>query len=181
MKVSVGVSNHHVHLTHDSILKLFGSELVIDHNLTQMNNYASKNFVTIKTDKSTIEHVRVIGPARDYNQIEISKTDAYKLGINPPVRSSGDLLGSEVVTLIGPKGSIKTTGCIIADRHIHITQELKDVYKLPDTVKIKIDNEKKGIIEAHLKISDEAVFELHIDTDDANAFLLSNGDFLDII
>jgi putative phosphotransacetylase len=179
MKVKVGVSNRHVHLKESDINILFGSPLTKFKDLTQPNNYASNNFVTIKTDKDIIEHVRVIGPSRNYTQIEISKTDAYKLGLNPPVRTSGNLKESEVVTLIGPNGSITTNGCIIADRHIHITKMDKIKYNLPDKVNVKINGIKKGIIEVNLKVSDEAFFELHID--DANAFMLKNGDEVEII
>ena len=181
MKVKVGISNRHVHLKEEDIKILFGEPLKKIKDLSQPNNYISDNFVTIKTDKACIDKVRVVGPARDYTQIEISLTDAYKLGLNPPLRTSGDLSGSEVVTLIGPYGSIKTDGCIIADRHIHITSKDKIKYNLSDKVNIKIDGVKKGIIEANLKVSDNAVFELHLDTDDANAFWLKSGVELEIL
>lgn len=181
MKVRVGVSNRHVHLKKEDINVLFGGPLTKVKDLSQPNNYITDNFVTIKTDKSYIENVRVVGADRNYTQIEITKTDAYKLGINPPVRTSGDLTDSEVVTLIGPKGSIKTNGCIIADRHIHITSEDKIKYNLKDKVKVKIEGIKEGIIVVNLKVSEDAFFELHLDTDDANAFLIKNGAELEII
>src|SRR5574344_1712691 len=97
MKVVIGVSNRHVHLNKEALAKLFGTdyELKCDRELVQPNQYASTSFVTIKTAKATIEHVRVMGPLRDYNQVEIARTDAYKLGLNPPIRTSGDLMGSE--------------------------------------------------------------------------------------
>lgn len=180
MKVKVGISNRHVHLKEEDINILFGKDLEKLKDLSQPNNYITNNFVTIKTDKSSIENVRVVGPKRNYTQIEISKTDAYKLGIDPPVRTSGDLSESEIVTLIGPCGSIKTNGCIISDRHIHITLEDKVKYNLKDKVNLKINGVKKGIIEANLKIGENSFFELHLDTDDANAFLLKNGDELEI-
>lgn len=181
MKLKVGVSNRHIHLKQEDLDILFGSELTKRNDLTQPNQFAANETLTIKTDKDEIKNVRVLGPVRNYTQIEISKTDAYKLGLNPPVRSSGDLEGSEVVTLIGPNGSIKTNGCIIADRHIHITNTDKEKYNLSDKVKVKIDGEKKGVIEVNVKTSSEAYFELHLDTDDANAFLLKNGDEVEII
>jgi len=91
-------------------------------NLLAIIQYYNKNGE--KIDKSEITNVRVLGPIRKYTQVEISRTDAYKLGINPPVRNSGDLKGSETVTLIGPKGSIKKEDCCIqAIRHIHLTKE----------------------------------------------------------
>ena len=139
----------------------------------------------IKTEKSEIEKVRVLGPLRSYTQVEISKTDAYKLGINPPVRDSGDLKGSSPSTIIGPKGTLELEeGCIIATRHIHILPSQVSMYDLEgkDMVSVKIDGEKGGILSnVHLKISDEAFFELHLDTDDANAHLIKNGDIGEIL
>ncbi|MBO5096205.1 MAG: hypothetical protein J6B98_04955 [Bacilli bacterium] len=181
MKVKVAVSNRHVHLKEEHINILFGEPLTKIKDLSQPHNFMSNNFVTIKTNKDIIENVRVVGEVRKYTQIEITKTDAYKLGLNPPVRTSGDLVNSEVVTLIGPKGSVVTDGCIIADRHIHITNEDKIKYNLKDKVYIRIDGEKRGLIEVNLKVSDDAFYELHLDTDDANAFLLKNDDELEII
>lgn len=182
MKISVGVSNRHVHLNKEDVKELFGSDLVKDFDLNQPNNYASKNYVDLVTSKSKIEHVRVLGPDRNYTQVEISKTDAYKLGINPPIRTSGDLDNSAQITILGPKGSITKDCCIIANRHIHITKEDKLKYNLSDTVSIKINGIKGGILDdVHLKISDDAYFELHIDTDDANAFLIKSGDSVEII
>ncbi len=181
MKLKVGVSNRHIHLKQSDLDVLFGCDLTKRNDLTQPGQFAANEVLTIKTAKSEINNVRVLGPVRDYTQIEISQTDAYKLGLNPPVRSSGHLEDSEVVTLIGPHGSITTNGCIIADRHIHVTYADKEKYNLPDKVMVKIAGEKRGIIEVAIKASAEAYFELHLDTDDANAFLLKNGDEVEIL
>ena len=186
MKVSIGVSGRHVHVTKEVLEKLFGVgyKLEIDKMLNQPGQYASKSFVTIKTDKSEIGHVRILGPCRDYTQIEISKTDAYALGLNPPVRSSGDVENSEIVTLIGPNGSVETNGCIIANRHIHILPEQMKQYGFDGKTKVmvKLAGEKGGIIDnVFLKVSDEAFFELHIDLDDANAHLVKNNDIGEIL
>ncbi len=181
MKVNVGVSNRHVHLKQSDLDILFGGKLTIKNNLTQPGQFACNEVVTIKTDKSEINNVRVLGPVRNYTQIEISKTDAYKLGLNPPVRVSGDLENSEVVTIIGPNGSIKTNGCIIADRHLHITYKDKEKYNIPDKILVKIGGIKPGVIEVDVKPSEEAYFEIHLDTDDANAFLLKNNDEVEIL
>lgn len=187
MKVSIGVSNRHVHLTHEHLNILFGEKYILNkkNDLRQPKMYASTAVVTLKTDKGEINNVRIIGPLREYTQVEISKTDAYKLGINPPIRDSGDLSGSSSITIIGPNGSIDLKeGCIIATRHIHILPSQIKIYKLEgrDTVNVKLYGEKGGIIEnVHLKVSDEAFFELHIDTDDANAHLIKNGDIGEII
>ena len=105
MKTTVGISNRHVHLKQSDLDILFGQDLTVKNKINQPGQFAANELVTIKTDKAEISNVRVLGPVRGYTQIEISKTDAYKLGLNPPVRTSGDLENSEVVTLIGPKGT----------------------------------------------------------------------------
>lgn len=187
MKVSIGVSNRHVHLSENDLKVLFGEEYILTkkNDLTQPGQYASTAFVTIKTAKSEIENVRVLGPVRNYTQVEISKTDSYKLGLNPPVRNSGELENSSAITIIGPKGSIDLKeGCIIAARHIHILPEQIKQYGFEgiEKVSVKINSEKGGIIDnVYLKPSDEAFFELHLDTDDANANLIKNGDIGEII
>ena len=186
MNVSIGVSNRHVHLTRDHLNILFGEgfELEKRNDLTQPGQFASTSVVTIKTQKSEIKNVRVLGPVRDYTQVEISKTDAYSLGLNPPVRNSGDLKDSDLITIIGPKGSIEVNACIIATRHIHLSKEHRRVYNLDgkDVVNVKLKGEKGGIItNVYLKESEEAYFELHLDTDDANAHLIKNGDIGEII
>ena len=187
MKVSIGVSNRHVHLTQNHLNILFGEgyELNKKADLTQPGQYASTTVVTLKTNKSEIKNVRVLGPVRNYTQVEISKTDAYKLGLNPPVRNSGDLIGSSPITIVGSKGSVDIKeGCIIASRHIHLTPKQMQMYGLNDvkTVNVKLEGEKGGIItNVYLKTSDEAFFELHLDTDDANAHLIKNGDIGEII
>ena len=126
MDVTIGVSNHHVHLCKHDLEILFGNdyELSIKKELVQPGEFASNSLVSIKTEKATIENLRILGPIRNYTQVEISRTDAYKLGINPPARDSGDLEGSAGITIIGPNGSIDLEkGCIIATRHIHLTPE----------------------------------------------------------
>ena len=178
MNVKIGVSNRHVHLKQEDFLKLFGDiELEEEKKLVQPNEFASKLKLTIKTEKDEIKGVRVLGPFREYTQIEVSKTDAYKLGLNPPIRKSGDLKDSEVVTLVGPKGSITTNGCIIANRHIHISKEDKQKYNLNDVVKVEIKGEKGSLLyNVFLKEQEDAVLEMHIDTDDANANFIKSGD-----
>ena len=141
-------------------------------------------FVTLKTDKDVIEKVRVLGPLRTYTQVEISKTDSYKLGVNPPIRDSGDIENSEVITIIGPFGSVTKECAIIATRHIHVDPKIRVQKNLVGVkeVSVKIPGEKGGIINhVHLKDSETAYFELHLDTDDANAFLLKNNDEVEII
>ena len=187
MKVSIGVSNRHVHLTKEHLEVLFGNNFELEkrNDLTQPGQYATNSLVTIKTEKNQIENVRVLGPLRTYTQVEISKTDAYKLGLNPPVRDSGDVKGSSPITIIGPVGTLKLEeGCIIPTRHIHILPSQLKMYELEgkDKVSVRVYGEKGGILNnVNLKVSEDSYFELHIDTDDANAHLIKTGDIGEII
>lgn len=185
MIIKVGVSNRHVHLTKDTFVKLFGDvELTKRNDLNQIGEYASEFVVTIKTEKSTIDNVRVLGPLRDYDQVEISVTDAYKLGVKPPVRASGDVNGSSSITLVGKLNEVTLEkGLIIAERHVHMNEETAKELDLENDqpVAIKIEGQKRGVIEAYVKISEKGFLEIHLDTDDANAFLLKNGDEVEMI
>ena len=187
MDVVLGVSNRHVHLCERDLKLLFGEDykLEVAKNLVQPGEFASNSFVTIKTEKSEIERVRVLGPVRSYTQVEVSKTDAFKLGINPPVRDSGDLALSGAVTLVGPNGSVDLTeGCIIATRHIHITpdQMVEFGFDGMKSVNVELPGEKGGVLyNVQLKVSPNYAFEMHIDTDDANAHMVKTGDIVRII
>lgn len=187
MDVVLGVSNRHVHLCERDFKILFGDEakLEVVKELVQPGEFASNCFVTIKTEKSMIEKVRVLGPIRSYTQVEISLTDAFKLGVKPPVRDSGDLAGSSSVTLVGPNGSIELKeGCIIANRHIHITpDQMKEFgFEGMESVNVELPGEKGGILyNVKFKVSPKFAFEMHIDTDDANAHMVKTGDIVRII
>ncbi|MBE6144934.1 MAG: phosphate propanoyltransferase [Firmicutes bacterium] len=187
MKVSIGVSNRHVHLKKEDLEILFGEgyELTVLRPINQIGQFASSDTVTIKTSKSEIPNVRILGPVRPYTQVEISKTDAFKLGINPPIRKSGDILGSAAVTIIGPKGVLNINeGCIIADRHIHMTPEQQKELGFVgiEEIKLEVDSIKGGIFDhVKLRVADNSYYEVHIDTDDANAFLINDGDEVEII
>lgn len=187
MKVTVGVSNRHVHLTKEDLETLFGigHELTKVKDINQPGQFASAEMVTLKTEKNEIKKVRVLGPVRPYTQVEISKTDAFTLGLKPPMRESGDVVGSAPITLIGPNGTIDLKeGCIIATRHIHATKE--DAKRLGlegiDKVSVRVGGEKGGVMEnVSVRVADNSYYEMHIDTDDANAHFISNGDEVEII
>ena len=131
IKVQLGISNRHLHLTKEVYEMLFDEELTIKKELGQPGEFASNQTVTIKGPKGEMANVRILGPFRAYNQVEVSSHDARSLGVNPPVRKSGDLAGSENITVIGPKGSIDLTeSCIIANRHLHMSTEEAKIYNL---------------------------------------------------
>ena len=186
VKVLLGVSNRHVHLTEETYKKLFGEEkLEVVKELRQPGQFASNKFVTLKNGEREIKHVRVLGPLRKYNQVEISKTDSFTLKLNPPVRDSGDIKGSESITLVNEDKEVNLEeGCIIANRHIHINPEEAKKYNLEgiEKVKIKVEGEKAGILDnVHIRVDENFKFELHLDTDDGNAFNVKTGDELEII
>ena len=180
MNISIGVSNRHVHLTREDYVTLFGDDNIKNEkDLIQTGEYASSSKVSIVTEKSIINNVRVLGPFRNYTQVEISKTDSFTLGIKPPIRNSGDIEGSASVTIVGPVGKVTKNCCIIASRHIHINPIDREKFGLKDreTVSVKIGDEKSSIIEnVFIKETEVGVFEMHIDTDDANACLVKSGD-----
>lgn len=186
MKVILGVSNRHVHLKKEDYKTLFGDEPMNKvRDLRQPGQFASDKFVTIKNGDRQIEHVRVLGPIRNYTQVEISRTDAYTLKLNPPIRTSGQLEGSSPITIVGPKGELDLKeGCILANRHIHISPEEVKQYHLEGVkkVKVRVDGEKGGVLNnVYLKILEPSLLEMHIDTDEGNAFGLKTGDELEII
>lgn len=185
MKVKVAISARHIHLTKEDKDILFGSdyELTKRNDISQIGQFACNETVTLKTDKGLIENVRILGPLRSYTQVEISKTDSFGLGLKPPLRDSGDLENSETITIIGPKGQItKENSTILAIRHIHVDRKTESELDIHDgdIVRCYVKGEKGGVMEnVHIKCSDKYVFEMHIDTDDANAFFINNGDELE--
>ena len=186
MKVKIGVSARHVHVTKEDVKILFGEgyELTKKSDLSQPGQYACNEQVIIKGPKGLVERVRILGPERDKTQVEVSKTDTFALGINPPVRNSGDLDGASLITIIGPKGEVTKNAAIIASRHIHATEEDAKKYGFEgkEFVSLVVKGEKPGILEnVYVRISDKFSLEVHLDTDDANAFLIKNGDEADLI
>ncbi|WP_227766262.1 phosphate propanoyltransferase [Zhaonella formicivorans] len=187
MQVPVGISNRHVHLSQDDLEKLFGKDYRLNpiKDLTQPGQYAAKELVTLVGTKGIIEGVRVLGPVRSQTQVEVSRTDCFKLGINAPVRESGVLSGSPGCVLVGPVGMVALEqGVIIAARHIHMPVELAKTWKLNDKdlvdVLVKGDRELcfRNVI---VRVSSNFELEFHVDTDEANAALLKNGDMVTVL
>ena len=184
MKIKVGVSNRHIHLTEDAYRLLFEKNLTKKTDLSQPGQFSSEEVLTIEANGKKIDNVRIVGPFRKYNQVEISRRDARFLGINPPVRKSGDLKDACDIIISNEQGRYKLKDCcIIANRHVHISNSYAKELRLKDNdeVKIVIPKDKGGIVKAFIKTSDDAVLELHIDTDDANAFNLNTGDEVELI
>lgn len=182
-KVKVGISNRHVHLTQEVYNQLFDAEYTKIKDLKQTGEFATDAVLTIRSPKGEIGNVRVLGPFRPYCQVEISSSDAFKLGLNPPVRKSGSLENSESITLVSDKGEISLeNACILAQAHIHMNVNDLEKYGVQDdmVVPVEIKNNREGIIFAHIKASENGVLEFHLDRDEASAFLLNNDDELTV-
>ena len=185
--VPIGVSARHIHLTQGHVEVLFGKGYQLTKKKELMGGqFASNETVTIVGIKlRAIENVRVLGPVRKQTQVEISATDAIKLGVKAPIRESGNVAGSAPIAVVGPKGALYLKeGCIIAMRHIHMSP--RDAMAAGvhdgDIVSVKADNER-GTIFNHVKIrvDDSFTLEMHIDTDEANAAKIATGDTVRII
>ena len=186
MKVKVGVSQRHVHLAKDDVEILFGKNYVLTKlkDLYQPGQYACEEQVTIKGPKGEISNVRVLGPERNKTQVEISKGDTFILGINPPVRDSGDLDNASEIIIIGPNGKVIKKAAIIATRHIHLsTEEAKELRLTEkDSITIVVGGEKPGILNnVHVRVDDNFKMQVHLDIDDANAFLINNDEEVEVI
>lgn len=184
MKALLGISNKHVHLTEEDYKILFGDEPIGKvKDLVQPGQYSSDKKVSIKTEKRQFDNVRLLGPLRSYTQVEISKTDSIGLGIDPPIRNSGDLEGAAPITIIGPKGEVTKNCCILANRHLHINPREREELGLVGVEKVacRIEGEKPTVFEnVFLKESEDFVLELHLDTDDGNGSLAKTGEEVEI-
>jgi putative phosphotransacetylase len=187
--VPVGVSNRHIHLSKEDVETLFGKgyELTPMKDLSQPGQYACKETLTlIGPSLRPIENVRVLGPIRKKSQVEISKTDSYTLKVKPPVRESGKTEGSAGLTIIGPKGVVTIPeGCIIANRHIHMSEEDGRRFGIKDNEYVTVDavsgTRRTRFFDVQVRVNSAFRLEMHLDTDDANAAGLSNGSKVRIV
>ena len=180
--VPVGVSNRHIHLTTADLAVLFGEgyELTPLKDLSQPGQFACKETLTlVGPSLRPIENVRVLGPLRGKSQVEISATDSYVLKVKPPVRESGNVAGSAGVTIVGPKGVVQLKeGCIIANRHIHMSPSDAASFRVKDGDTVTVDVEGKRRTrwyDVQVRVSPDFRLEMHVDTDDANAAGIGNG------
>ena len=187
VSVPIGVSARHIHLTQDAVETLFGKGYQLTKKKELMGGqFASNEQCTIVGLKlRAIENVRILGPVRKASQVEISATDARTLGINCPVRQSGDTKGSAPIALVGPKGVLYLDeGCIVAARHIHMAPEdakaagLKD----GDMVSVQMGSERGAVLDnVKIRVDESFTLEMHIDTDEANACKVKQDDIAYIV
>jgi acetate kinase len=180
--IPIGVSAHHIHLSQQDVEELFGvgHELTPKLPLAQPGQFACDEQVRLIGPRGSIDRVRVLGPARSESQVEISRTEGYRLGINAPVRMSGDLDGTPGLTLEGPAGQVEMKeGVIYAQRHLHMTPT--DARKLGlqsgDVVRVRVEGEREVVFgDVAVRVSPKFKLEFHLDTDEANAADLNTGD-----
>ena len=180
--IPVGVSNRHIHLSREHLEVLFGKGYELTHlkDLSQPGQYACKETLTILgASLRPIENVRVLGPVRSASQVEISATDSYVLKVKPPVRESGKIKDSAPIRIIGPRGVVELSeGCIIANRHIHMSPDDAIAFGVKDGDYVDIDvNGKRRTrwFDVQVRVHKDFRLEMHVDTDDANAAGIGNG------
>lgn len=178
--VEVEASGRHVHLTEDQARQLFGHGLTEDRPLSQPGQYACKERVTLIGPKGKLERVAVLGPARKEAQVEISLTDARTLGIDAPVRLSGDVKGTPGITVAGDRGQISLAeGVMVAKRHIHMHSDDAARYglKTGDEISVRCLSTRPVILEGvAVRVSDQFSTRVHIDFDEANGCGYRKGD-----
>ena len=173
----VETSARHAHVTQETLELLFGEgyQLTVKKELSQPGQFASNERITVVGPKKELANVSILGPCRKLNQVELSATDARSIGIDAPIRESGDVAGSGACKLIGPKGAVELKeGVIVAKRHIHMTE--KDAADFGVTngeivnVLIENGNGRKTIFgDTVIRVSNSYALAMHVDTDESNA------------
>ena len=186
--IPVGISNRHIHLSQADLETLFGQgyELTPIKELSQPGQYACKEVLTIVgPSMRPIENVRVLGPVRKASQVEISVTDSYVLKVKPPVRESGKIEGSAPIRIIGPRGVVELNeGCIIANRHIHMSPSDAEIFGVKDGDYVDIDangTRPTRWFGVQVRVHKDFRLEMHVDTDDANAVGIGNGFIVNVV
>ncbi|MGN7453741.1 phosphate propanoyltransferase [Paenibacillus pasadenensis] len=185
--VPVGVSARHIHLSQAHVEALFGAgyELTEFKPLSQPGQFAANETVAVKGPKGAFPKVRILGPARKATQLEISRTDAFAIGVPAPVRESGNIAGSAGITITGPAGEVTIEeGVIVAARHIHFHTDDAAAWGIADQqlLKVRVGGERGLVFENVIaRVSDSFALDMHIDTDEANAAGVKNGDTAEIV
>jgi propanediol utilization protein len=179
--IPVSASVRHVHLSREHVEALFGPgrELTVKSELSQPGQFACQETVTLVGPKSSIANVRVLGPVRKQTQVEVSRTDEIALGIDAPIRASGELENTPGLDLLGPVGRVHLArGVIQAQRHIHMSPEdaARFAVKDRDWVMVRVGGER-GIIydDVLVRVNADYRLDMHLDTDESNAADLHAG------
>lgn len=185
--IPIAVSARHVHLSEEHVAVLFGNGYQLNEKspLSQPGQFSAHEQVTIVGPKKSIHHVRILGPARELTQVEISATDARTLGIHAPLRYSGDIKGTAGITIVGPKGSVYLQeGCIIAATHIHMSSKDAEKFHVVDgqLVNVRVHSARPIVYcNVKVRVSQRFKLEMHVDTDEGNAAMISANTFGEMV
>ncbi|MFD1040139.1 phosphate propanoyltransferase [Virgibacillus byunsanensis] len=180
-QVPIAISNRHAHLSRAGLERLFGKGYALKKakDLSQPGQFAAQETVTVIGPKGKLRNVRLLGPTRGETQVEVSLTDARKLGVTPPIRNSGDIEDSSPVTLQGPRGQLKLDkGLICAARHIHMHTSDAEAFGVAngDIVQVTVGGKRATTFENTLiRVSPNYQLEMHVDYDEANTAGIENG------
>lgn len=179
MTVPIEISARHVHLTADDWRTVFGSRPpTVARSISQPPQFLAVERVTVTGPKGTLVNVAVVGPLRSYTQVELAMTDARTLGLTPPLSDSGHLAQAAIVAIAGPAGTITVPAAILQQRHLHASLTEAQRYGLHDQqlVSVAVDGQRGGVLNRVLvRVRQEYVWRLHLDTDEGNAFGLQSG------
>lgn len=185
MQTVVMLSNHHVHLTEESVKTLFGEAgITFNRYLAGKSGpYATNEFVDVEGPKGKLTRFRVLGPLRPYDQVELLQADCFKLGVTAPVRNSGKLEGAATLKIIGPCGEVTADCGIVAHRHIHVDGDTmaENGWTYGQAVKVRTEGIRACVMENTILVKGGKGLLMHIDTEEGNAAGVKNGDMLDII
>ncbi len=180
--IPIAVSARHIHLTEQTFAELFGADATPTklRDISQPGQYACEQTVNLIGPRGRIDGVRLLGPLRPKNQVEISRTDEFKLGVDAPIRDSGKTEGSAAIVIEGPKGRVSLSeGLICAKRHIHMAPADAERYGVQDgdEVEVRLSGGPRDLVfgDVLIRVSPKFVLEMHIDTDEANAAELDRG------
>ncbi len=194
--IPVGVSNRHIHISQPDLEKLYGQgyHLTILKDISQKGQYASNEVLALVGPKGRIDRVRVVGPTRGQTQVELSRSDAYRLGLDPPVRYSSDLTNTPGVKLVGPAGELTLEkGVIIPQRHIHMSPREAAEHGVRDRERVFVAPVEKDALDPGseprtvifgnvlIRVDETFVLDFHLDVDEANGAGLQSGDLVYIV
>ena len=186
-RVPVGISMRHIHLSRREVDALFGRtyQLTPLRPLSQPGQFACQECLDVIGPKGVLHRVRILGPERPEAQVELAQTDCRTIGVQAPVRPSGRVEGTPGVLLQGPRGVLSLSqGVIIADRHLHMSTAQAQAFGLSDgdVVRVEVGGGKPGVLDGVLvRAGGKYELDLHLDTDDANAFQLRQGQLVTVL